>query len=170
MGNPGRIIIASFLIILGASALFNVDLWRIFWPLLLVFLGVRILTGGNRVGGFDRPEESTEAYLDYSAVFAGLDKKVVSAFKGGKINVVFGGGTLDLRESTLNKSETVNLEVNLVFGGLKILVPTTWLVSTSNVGVVGGFANNTRSPDTSLETGLLVIKGATVFGGGEVVN
>lgn len=162
---------ALFLILLGLAFLFDVSLWRLFWPLLIIIIGIRMLIPRGYYNWQSRREEVREDTLDYSAVFSGLDKKIVTKdFKGGKVNVVFGGGTLDLSEAQIAKNGTAKLEVNAVFGGIKIIVPRTWNVNSSLVGVFGGFNNATELPEEKAQTGRLLLKGAAVFGGGEVVN
>jgi len=90
-------------------------------------------------------------------------------FKGGDLNAVFGGITLDLRRTTLQEGETV-LEVNAVFGGITIYVPVDWYVETHLDAVFGGFQDN-RMPKEPLDTTRkLIITGSCVFGGGELRN
>jgi len=90
-------------------------------------------------------------------------------FKGGDMNAVFGGITLDLRRTNLPVGETV-LEVNAVFGGITIYVPVDWFVETHLDAVFGGFQDN-RMPKEPLDTTRkLIITGSCVFGGGELRN
>ncbi|MDR3651868.1 MAG: DUF5668 domain-containing protein [Paludibacter sp.] len=90
-------------------------------------------------------------------------------FKGGELNAVFGGITLDLRRTNLPVGETV-LEVNAVFGGITIYVPVDWFVETHLDAVFGGFQDN-RMPKEPLDTTKkLIITGSCVFGGGELRN
>ena len=90
-------------------------------------------------------------------------------FKGGELNAVFGGLTLDLRRTNLAEGET-HLEVNAVFGGITIFVPSEWLIETHLDTVFGGFQDN-RMPKEPLDpTRKLIIVGSCVFGGGEIRN
>ena len=90
-------------------------------------------------------------------------------FKGGELNAVFGGITLDLRKTNLPEGET-RLDVNAVFGGITILVPNNWLVETHLDAVFGGFEDKRFKVDTIDTSRKLVITGACVFGGGELRN
>ncbi len=170
MEKPGRIIPAFILILIGLSLMFDVDFWRFIIPLILIVIGLRILFRTPYSNDFLQ-EESTETELDYAAVFSGLNKKVVADdFSGGKITTVFGGGEIDLSGAKIQKGETADLEVNAVFGGIKLIVPSTWMVSNSVVGVFGGFANKTGTAKNGKENGRLVVKGTAIFGGGEITN
>jgi hypothetical protein len=173
MFHPARTLFAAFFIVAGLGALFGVDVFKYFWPLILIVIGINMLTPrkwGSYRGSLDM-EEVADDRLDYSAVFSGINRRVVSNdFRGGKVDVVFGGGELDLTGAKIAKGAKVNLEVNAVFGGIKVIVPKTWVVQAALTGVVGGFSNTTKVPERGKETGTLVVKGAAVFGGGEIVN
>lgn len=171
MRFTGRYIFAAILILLGLAALFDINFWRLIWPILLILLGIRILTRDHMHPDMMHTEETYQNDVDESVVFSGIEKKVISDnFQGGKVTAVFGGGTLDLSKAKIPKGKTARLEVSAVFGGFKVIVPSTWLVSSSVVGVLGGFTNGTQIPKEGKETGRLLLKGNAVFGGGEVVN
>jgi hypothetical protein len=170
--STGRLIIGLLFIVFGLGALLSIDIGRFFWPLLLIFVGIRLLWRDSfRVGEAGEPTASREDFIEYSAVFAPIERKIITNnFTGGKIDVVFGGGVLDLSEAKMRNDQTARLEVNAVFGGLKIIVPPTWNIVSHLTGVAGGFRNMSRSPEKGKEHGHLILKGAAVFGGGEVVN
>lgn len=169
---------------------------HIYWPLLLIAAGIVILL--QRVlyprWGCDTWERNwhnrnhhhhRHAHrYDYSkwegaynpngfsknSVFGSGDHIVLDPeFKGGDLNAVFGGITLDLRRTNLPVGETM-LEVNAVFGGVTIFLPSDWYVETHLDAVFGGFEDN-RMPKEPLDTTRkLIITGSCVFGGGELRN
>jgi hypothetical protein len=57
-----------------------------------------------------------------------------------------------------------------VFGGTTIIVPDDWNVKIEVVPVLGGFGDSRKlAPGRTIDTTRqLIIKGAVVFGGGEV--
>ena len=59
-------------------------------------------------------------------------------FKGGRISNVFGGMELDLTQTTLAPGTSI-LEINSVFGGAVIIVPTDWVVTIQVNSMMGGF-------------------------------
>ncbi|MDD4971435.1 MAG: LiaF-related protein [Paludibacter sp.] len=105
-----------------------------------------------------------------NSVFGSGDHIVLDPeFKGGELNAVFGGLTLDLRRTNLPVGETV-LDVNAVFGGITIYVPSDWFVETHLDAVFGGFQDNRLPKDPLDTTRKLIITGSCVFGGGELRN
>jgi len=62
------------------------------------------------------------------------------------------------------------LDVLTIFGGTKIVVPSDWAVTIDVVSIFGGFADKRRSAHhiNLIPENRLVIKGFTIFGGGEV--
>ena len=170
---------------------------HIYWPLLLIAAGIVVLL--QRVlhpkWGFESWERNwhrhnhhhySHHYNKYdrsnwsgytntggfskNSVFGSGDHIVLDPeFKGGELNAVFGGLTLDLRRTNLPVGET-QLEVNAVFGGITIYVPVDWFVETHLDAVFGGFQDN-RLPKEPLDsTRKLIITGSCVFGGGELRN
>lgn len=173
MGNFIGILFGLILISFGLGAIAGINVWRYFFPVLLILLGLSIIFNQNRDKSSWQDtmtqSETHDKTFDYSAVFSGVDKKVVTDnFQGGKINAVFGGANIDLRNAKIPKNGKVTLEVSTVFGGVKIIVPKKWAVQGNLTGVFGGFDNSTVNPDKP--EGTLILKGSSVFGGGEIVN
>jgi predicted membrane protein len=75
--------------------------------------------------------------VDLHAYFEPLEfKSTASAFRGGRVECWFGGGTIDLRNATLDPLGA-RLQVTAVFGGGTVLVPEGWVVETHVVGIGG---------------------------------
>jgi predicted membrane protein len=105
-----------------------------------------------------------------NSVFGSGDHIVLDPeFKGGELNAVFGGLTLDLRRTNLPVGET-RLDINAVFGGITVFVPADWLVETHLDSVFGGFQDNRMPKEPIDTTKKLIITGSCVFGGGELRN
>jgi predicted membrane protein len=160
---------AFFLIPLIFKETFHV--YNMFWPSIFIIIGVIfIFTRRRGLGSVSPASESGDDYIDYVNVFSGGERQIVSDnFKGGKVTAVFGGIELDLTKAKLaaGKSE---LEIACVFGGATIIVPDDWFVTIEVTPVLGGFGDSRklhpgRTVDSSKQ---LVIKGAVVFGGGEI--
>jgi predicted membrane protein len=108
-------------------------------------------------------------YIDHNYIFGGNNEKLdVRDFKGGDINCVFGGLELDLTNSTL--AEGVHtLEVNTVFGGVKLYVPADWKIEIRQSQVFGRFLDNRpKSAFEVDENRKLILEVSSVFGGGEI--
>lgn len=110
-------------------------------------------------------------YIKENYIFGGGNVNVVSNnFKGGKISAIFGGGKFDFRDAILSTEGKNVLEVELVFGGLEILIPADWNVIVEVNSVFGGF-NSKRNGITNANIDFskeLIIKGTAIFGGGEI--
>jgi hypothetical protein len=92
-------------------------------------------------------------------------------FRGGNVVATFGGCEVDLSETSLADAEVV-IEATAMFGAIKIIVPTGWRIVTKGSQFVGGYANKTRPPQSSIPGSAprLVVKGFALFGGVEVVH
>ncbi|MCK9203802.1 MAG: cell wall-active antibiotics response protein [Bacteroidales bacterium] len=147
---------------------------HIFWPLILIAIGVLILS--KRMPhhpwqkSINTPNQPLEdGYIHEENIFSGGKRRIMhQVFRGGHISCVFGGSELDLTQATL--AEGVNeLEVNAIFGGVTLIVPSDWKIQLKMTSILGGFDDKRayvkESPDPSR---LLLIKGSAIFGGGEI--
>lgn len=161
---------------------------HVYWPLLLIAAGIIILL--QRVVGpewgfgswsqephykqnnhhpHQKGGQNADGFSKNSVFGSGEHIVLDPEFKGGELNAVFGGLSLDLRRTNLAVGET-RLEVNAVFGGITIFVPNDWLVETHLDTVFGGFQDNRMVKEPLDPTRKLVITGSCVFGGGEIRN
>src|SRR6202012_1055536 len=77
--------------------------------------------------GHSRESFSSEDFIDSTAIFGGVHKKIVSKnFKGGDITTIMGGTELDFTQADF--TGTIRLDVTQVMGGTKIIVPAHWEV------------------------------------------
>lgn len=151
--------------------------WRsLFWPSMLIILGLVVIFGSRRSGGKracfgSNSRSSSEDYLDDVAVFGGGDRNITSQnFKGGKVTHIFGGSKYDFSRSRLASGEN-HLELVLAFGGTKLIVPEEWDIRIEVTSVFGGFSDKrVRSIVEKDREKTLIITGVNVFGGGEIVN
>ena len=61
------------------------------------------------------------------------------------------------------------LDVTCIFGGVEIIVPGDWNIKVEVAAVLGGFEDNRKAPGKPVDPDkTLIIKGVTVFGGGEI--
>jgi len=119
---------------------------------------------------FERKISGKHGNFSRNSVFGNGEHIILDEeFKGGDVNAVFGGITLDLRKTHLPEGET-HLEVNAVFGGIVVIVPETWYVDFHLDSVFGGFQDNRVSNAEIDKSRKLIIEGACVFGGGELKN
>jgi hypothetical protein len=86
-----------------------------------------------------------------------------TAFRGGTLDCIYGGGVLDLREATL-APEGAHLQVRAFFGGGQILVPETWQVETRVMGL-GGIGDARPKIERPMDAPRLTVEGIAILGG-----
>ncbi|MEO8415708.1 MAG: DUF5668 domain-containing protein [Ginsengibacter sp.] len=115
-------------------------------------------------------QEEDAEYIEINAAFGSVKKLILSKnFKGGEINCFMGGAEINLTKADLQKP--ARLEVNNVFGGTKLIVPSNWDVKNEVTAVFGGIEDkrniSSATPDPDK---ILVLNGTCVFGGIEIAN
>jgi predicted membrane protein len=163
------------------------EMRKIFWPLILVAIGVTILLrqldrkslnfinkgrndqGNNSAQGQTTSDSSN--YFDDFVIFGGKEMFINSpALSGGKATTIFGGMEYDLRRATLQQGGAV-IDCVSIFGGCGFKIPMDWNVRNEVTAVFGGFTDkrgdtyNDRYYDPAKT---IVIKGVSIFGGIEV--
>lgn len=153
---------------------------RNFWPILLIIVGVGVIIRiffRKRWSSFDKNRkhfnvneiEGTDGYYVRKVVFGGREDIFLEpVFRGGQIEVAFGGVELDLRRSSLPEGDT-HLYINAVFGGVEIYLPDDWTVLPKVDAVLGGVENKRFTKNVQSDTSRkLFITGEVVFGGCEI--
>ena len=146
-------------------------MYNMFWPSIFIIVGVIFIVSRRR--GWNAVTTKGvigDDWVDYVNVFSGGERQIVSQnFKGGKITAVFGGIELDLTKAGLAPGISY-LEIACVFGGATLIVPDDWHITIEVTPVLGGFTDSRKlSPGRTVDPSKhLIVKGAVVFGGGEV--
>ena len=82
-----------------------------------------------------------------------------------KINAIFGGVKLDLKNAIIDQDVVIN--ASAIFGGIDIYVPKNVKVKTKSVPIFGG-VNNKANISTDEKSHTIYINGTAVFGGIEI--
>ena len=149
----------------------------LFWPAMLILLGLVVIFGSRRHGGSGnyfgggKRKASSEDYLDDVDVFGGGDRVITSQkFEGGKITHIFGGSKYDMTNAQLAPGRN-HLEIVWIFGGSKFIIPEGWNVKVEVTSIFGGFSDKrVRSMIVKDTDRSITITGTCIFGGGEIVN
>jgi hypothetical protein len=163
-----------------------------FWPLLIIGVGLMFILRPRRDNVYqpnvpDEPADwrtvsetavadpviagSSELsdYVRISSVFSGVNRRVLSKdFKGAHVSTVFGGAEINLAQADLKGPVVIKCEI--VFGGLKLIVPPHWAVQNEIDGIFHGVEDK-RKANAPVELNpakLIVLKGSVVFGGIEI--
>lgn len=177
--NPGWIIlvgIGSFFLLEHFFPEFNVH--EFFWPVLLIGFGVFVIIKPKKHGhwkdhmhgNFDphcmEPTETNENKIAITAIMGGVRKNVLSKeFQGGEITAIMGGAEVNLIQADINGK--VELQIENIFGGTKLLIPNNWVVVSEVMVVLGGIEDKrpvVADAHRNAEK-ILVIKGNCIFGG-----
>ncbi|HEX5824433.1 MAG TPA: hypothetical protein VFY18_08260 [Candidatus Limnocylindrales bacterium] len=98
------------------------------------------------------------------AIFEPLSfRSTATSFRGGTIDCWYGGGIIDLRRAVLDPAGA-RLQVRAIFGGGQIVVPDSWSVSASVVGL-GGLGDGRSKVERPADAPHLTIEGIAIFGG-----
>ncbi|MCM0060407.1 MAG: cell wall-active antibiotics response protein [Algoriphagus sp.] len=111
------------------------------------------------------------AFLDRineQVIFSGVNRKLMTKdFQGGKATVLFGGLDLDLTQVDFTGVVTLDLEVG--FGGVKLIVPPHWDVRTEMSNLAAGLEDKRMFREGGVDTNkVLILKGTLLFSGLEI--
>ncbi len=167
--TPLLIIGALFLLPHWFSITFR-SIWQ-YWPLMLIAIGLWIILKPSR-----KPRLAPSAanamdgdIFEISAVLTSVSRQISSkALKGGMARIVLGGGDIYLIDS-LPVSQGATIDLSILLGGAKIVVPTDWNVIVEVTAVLGGVSDKRiRLADNSQKT--VRLTGQVILGGIDIVN
>ncbi|MGF7186700.1 putative membrane protein [Desulfitispora alkaliphila] len=144
-------------------------LWKLFWPIIFILIGISLLIG-KTAGG-----------KKHVAFMGGVElgKKAAWDLKSDSYYAVMGGVELDLTKANIPEGETL-LDMTAVMGGIEILIPENVPVVCEGITVLGGIeflgegtggiiAKKTMDNQVDGETNKLVrIQARALMGGIEV--
>ena len=148
---------------LNAYGVIDVSIWKLFWPVVLIAVGLMMvfsIGSANR----KRAEESGTNDNEKVAIFYGEESRVRGDYTGGSLTAVFGGVDLDLRQAKI-KDGTV-IDVFTFCGGINISLPDDVIVENEVRGVLGGSDDKTVPKPSAKKT--IYLKGECVLGGLEI--
>jgi predicted membrane protein len=153
----------------------HISFFRLFWPFILIGLGLMILSKHGRHGRWARRFNSSatplpeEGFINETNIFSGSKHRVINqVFRGGKISNIFGGTEIDLTHAILQEGQT-ELTIDCIFGGVTLIVPDDWKVILNMNAIMGGFSDKRlviKEPKDPNK--VLIIRGSAIFGGGDI--
>lgn len=139
--------------------------WKIMASVAIILVGVQVImnrNGSNKRFNATAIDVNTSHNVTFGDRVCNYDGKV---FTGDVISVTFGSMELDLSNSIIDKDVVINLEV--VFGGCKVIVPKNVNVKIDNKSFFGGVNSKINTNNPELKT--IHIKSKTIFGGVDVI-
>jgi len=111
------------------------------------------------------------AFLDRineRVIFSGVNRKLMTKnFQGGKATVIFGSLDLDLTKADFTGVISLDLEVG--FGGVKLIIPPHWDVRTEVSNIAAGLEDKRMFREGGVDTNkVLILKGTLLFSGLEI--
>ena len=171
---------ATILISLGVvfmiPEVINIDYnyQRMLWPIALIAVGAVMIFRKNKgIGELNYSQDIGEGVdvIDLASIFGG-NKLICTSknFKGGRVTSVFGGSEINFQQTEIGEHPAV-IDAFTMFGGSKYIVPQDWSVKINVVSIFGAF-NDKRflGAHTAKKNKTLIIKGFTIFGGGDVLS
>ena len=148
---------------LNAYGVIDVSIWKLFWPVVLIAVGLMMvfsIGSANR----KRAEESGTNDNEKVAIFYGEESRVRGDYTGGSLTAVFGGVDLDLRQAKIKDGAVI--DVFTFCGGINISLPDDVIVENGVRGVLGGSDDKTVPKPSAKKT--IYLKGECVLGGLEI--
>jgi hypothetical protein len=169
----GVLVFTGGVLLAGTMGFFYLS-WNTIWPLLLIGAGLLMLVrriGFNLGWSGSASSEATVEWLQEAAIFSGGKRRIKGDFKGGKLDCIFGGFDINMRQAGMS-ADSAELEINAIFGGAEIKIPDSWEVVLGGTGVFGAFSDETAHPDPAAYPNpkRLILTGAAIFGGVNVKN
>ena len=147
---------------LGAYGVINISVWKIFWPVMLIAIGLTVSVGS---GGRKRSKKSADdSGNEKIAIFYGEESRVKGDYTGGSVTAIFGGVDLDLRQAKIKDGAVI--DVFTFCGGVNINMPDDVIVKNEVHGILGGSEDKTVSKSSAKKT--IYLRGECVLGGLEV--
>ena len=111
----------------------DVNPWQLFWPAIIIVLGVSVMTSR----GSSRGKIAASDREDVMAILSGSEVRVESKdFKGSRVTSICGGAMIDLRKAVIKKEATI--DVFAFWGGIEIIVPEHVMVKNNTSVIMGG--------------------------------
>ena len=148
---------------LNAYGVIDVSIWKLFWPVVLIAVGLMMvfsIGSANR----KRAEESSTDDNEKVAIFYGEQSRVRGDYTGGSATAIFSGVDLDLRQANIKDGAII--DVFTFCGGININLPDDVIVKNEVRGVLGGSDDKTMSKPSAKKT--IYLKGECVLGGLEI--
>jgi predicted membrane protein len=123
-------------------------------------------TGFTASGGMDGSTITDRETIDESVVFGNVRKVVITKeFRGGEVSAVFASAEINLLQADIQ--QPARLELNSVFGSIRLVVPAHWQLKLETNAVLGGIEDK-RPRHAIYSDKILHIEGNAVFGGIEI--
>ena len=141
----------------------DVNPWQLFWPAIIIVLGVSVMTSR----GSSRGKIAASDREDVMAILSGSEVRVESKdFKGSRVTSICGGAMIDLRKAVIKKEATI--DVFAFWGGIEIIVPEHVMVKNNTSAIMGGVEQQAGGDAVKEGSPILYVTGDVVMSGVEI--
>ncbi|MDC1068096.1 hypothetical protein OAQ99_02930 [Candidatus Kapabacteria bacterium] len=148
--------------------LISLSAWDIIIPSCLIILGIFMLTNKNNSSKSSALGE--DGFIVVNSLFSGVKERLtINNLTGGKIESVFGGVELDMRNVEFDENFD-SLQIDSIFSGVKIWFPENVEVITKGNPILGGLKNSIIPRGDAAERKQIKINFNAIFGGIELLN
>ncbi len=160
--GPAIIILIGAVLQFDRLDLITVSFWDIFWPSVLLLVGVVLVARYARGPGENRNT------INSTVMWWGSNPRTSSQdFRGGSLTAVMGGIEADLRAAGIQGRAEVSAFA--FWAGIEIKVPPTWRVTVRGLPILGGWEDKTVAPlDPNAPE--LIVHVTAIMGGVEIKN
>ena len=162
-----------FLLALGVALLLSARgilslalIGKCIFPAILIIIGFNIIfKSKTNIKVNEKTKEMNNLNVEeHYATFSGQKLDMADQeFKGTKLNAIFGGIDLDLRNAQIKQDAAI--EVCAVFGGVDIKVPKDVVVKVNSNSIFGGVSNKSKAKDGKAT---IYVKAMCLFGGCDI--
>lgn len=141
----------------------DVNPLQLFWPAIIIVLGVSVMTSR----GSSRGKIAASDREDVMAILSGSEVRVESKdFKGSRVTSICGGAMIDLRKAVIKKEATI--DVFAFWGGIEIIVPEHVMVKNNTSAIMGGVEQQAGGDAVKEGSPILYVTGDVVMSGVEI--
>lgn len=160
--GPAIIILVGAVLQFDRLDLIAVSFWDVFWPSVLLLIGLVLVARYARGPADDRNT------INSTVMWWGSNPRTTSQdFKGGSLTAVMGGIEADLRAAGIQGRAEVSAFV--FWAGIEIKVPPTWRVTVRGLPILGGWEDKTVVPlDPNAPE--LIVHVTAIMGGVDIKN
>jgi predicted membrane protein len=158
---------AGLFLLAFTTDLVDESAWSYVWPALLIVAGLAIVVrwGGRAIPASERDDDVVRS----TAIFGGSElASTAQRFRGAWLTAIFGGITLDLRDA-VPAAQGASVNATAAFGGIEILVPRGWRISTRSTPILGGLEDKTdHASAPAADAPTLHVDVVAILGGVEI--
>jgi predicted membrane protein len=163
--GPLLLIVAGALLLLFTTDTVQGSAWDYIWPAAVIAVGLMLLSHWRGARTLPPGVERDDTIVA-TGIFGGPSVASASQqFHSASLTAIFGGVTLDLRQAT-PAPDGARITATAAFGGIDILVPRGWRITTSSTPLFAGVEDKTdTSTELAANAPTLHVDALALFGG-----